>query len=460
MKRMGILLFALIFVSCLAGCDTAKNSQPLETGKYLEQLDAAFSATENAEDLLQTITLTHSRTVGGETFTTVSRETVSCQDLTSAAPLIYREEDVSYGSYRTQIRRCYRTGDAFLTIGEKTFSGEANAKSYLQSMIPAVLFQPENYAAVTAESAENGVMLTFRDAAKLESWVTEQDATLLSASATATLDTSGNLLECSYQATYTQGDVHFALDITSQTAIPEQLDLRSQLPDIPADRVILSDPELPVHILRAVGDLFTARRITSQYTEVIESDAIRTNRHQQTQLQLSGAENDLSADISYTISLSDYSGNSTSSVTTERYRNGRLTTATDGEKPVTTDTLSPQDMRTRCEDLLLLSMFAISYLDDADVQIQDGLCHISLAGDQQLNDRLCQNIYALLGADLDALSSDYSDEPATGYLTLDAHSGLPVAAGMTVERTHAINGAFQTLTYQLDQTYAFTNEAS
>lgn len=453
LKRMGIMLLALIFVSCLAGCNTA-----LAPDKYLEQLDTAISAIEKSDNLLQNLTLTQSRTIGGETFTSVSRQTVSCQDIHSAAPLICREEDVSYGSYRTQIQRHYRTGDAYVTIGEKTFSGEANAASYLQSMIPAVLFRPENYASVTAQSAEKGVVLTFRDASNLESWVTDQDTVLQSASATATLDTSGNLLECSYQAAYTHGDTHFTLDVTSQTAIPEQLDLSSQLPAIPADRVILSDPEMPVHILQAVGDLFTARQITSQYTEIIESDAIRTSRHQQTQLQLSGTGNDLSADITYRISLSDYSGGSTASVTAERYRGGSLTTATDGKE--VTSNVHPEDMKTRCEDLLLLSMFAISYLEDAEVQIQDGLCHISLTGNQQLGDRLCQSIYALLGADLDALSSDYSGEPATGYLTLDVHTGFPVAAGMAVKRTHAINGAFQTLTYQLDQTYSIANEPS
>lgn len=445
-------------MGCLAGCNTQVPLGPVGPEKYLEQLHTSIFAIENADNLIQTLTLTCSRTIEGQALTQSSQQTVWRQNLHSAAPVIYREEDISFGSYRTQIRRLYKARTAFVIIGEKTFSGRSKAAYYLQSLVPAVLFQPENYASVTAYAGENGIVLTFQDATALENWVTDGDAILLSATATATLDASGNLLECSYQAAYTQDDIPYALDTTSRISTPEQLDISNLLPHIPANRVLLSDPELPVQILQAVGDLYAVQEITSGYAETIECDAIRTKRQQQTQLQLSCDKNDLAADITYNISLSDYSGNTTAAVTTERYRSGSLTTATNGKE--ITDNISPQDMKTRCEDLLLLSMFAISYLEDAEIQIQDGLCHISMTGTQQLNDRLCQSIYALLGVDLDTLSSGHTDEPATGYLTLDARTGFPVAAGMTVKRTHVINGAFQALTYQLNQTYSIKNEPS
>ena len=47
---------------------------------------------------------------------------------------------------------------------------------------------------------------------------------------------------------------------------------------------------------------------------------------------------------------------------------------------------------------------------------------------------------------------------AGGYLELDASTGLPVAMGMELERSHALDGVRYVLQYHLDEAFSFAAE--
>ena len=451
----GIFLWVLLLSGCAQDPEPQPTTAPADPQQFLGILTQAISAVHKADDRILNITASQSRQIGSQVYKSTSTQTVSCQDLTGR-PKVYQREDVSYGSYQVQNIRFFQNRNAYYSVSGRTFSASMSASAFLETLIPPILFEPQLYTAVTAQYQGENVRLFFRNPELLESWVVPgQQIQPDSASAEALLRPDGSLAETVYRAVYQNGNAKITLEVTCQVTLPQDLDLSGQMPQIPADCVKLRDLKIPELLLRSAADLYATENITSSAEEIIDSTAIKTRRVQKIDLLRLGTGQLLDADIKYTVELSDYAGNLTRSVTKETYSGEVFTTVTDGSDRVTSSKLSPEAMQTYCEDLLLMSMFAISHLEDAAIAYEDGFCHIRFTGTQEMTQTLCRNIYNLLEVDLDALASEHIGDPVSGYLTLDMTTGLPSAAGMTLQRKHNINGAEQLLSYQLLQTYTF-----
>ena len=459
MKYFRMLSIICLWVLLLSGCardpEPQPTTEPADPQRYLNILTQAIAAAENADDRILNIIVSESRQIGSQNFLTTSTQTLSCQDLTGK-PSICLQEEVSYGSYHVQSTRSFQNRRASYHVNGQNFHTSMSADRFLETLIPPVLFDPQQYKEVTAQHQGENTRLFFRNADRPESWVVSgQQIQTESASAEALLRPDGTLAETVYRTVYQNGSVRITLEVTCQITLPQDLDLRGQMPAIPVDSIKLPDLQIPELLLRAAADLYAAESIRSSTEEVIDSAAIKTRRTQKIDLLRQGTGPLLDVDIQYTVELSDYAGNLTGSVTKESYREGIFTTVTDSNSE-TSSKLSCDAMETYCEDLLLMSMFAISHLEDAELSYADGLCQIRFTGTQDMTQTLCQNIYQLLNVDLDALDSEHTGEPVSGYLTIDLLTGLPSVAGMALQRTHNINGAAQPLSYTLHQSYSFT----
>lgn len=450
-----IFLWVLLLSGCAQDPTHQPTTAPADPQQYLDILTQAISAVRKADDRILNITASQSRQIGSQIFKSTSSQTVSCQNLTGR-PKVYQKENVSYGGYQVQNIRFFQNRNAYYLVSGQTFSASMSANAFLETLTPPVLFDPQRYGQITAQYQGDNIRLFFRDTDLLENWVAPgQQIQPESASAEALLRPDGSLAETVYRAVYQNGAAQITLEVTCQVTLPQELDLSGQMPQIPTDCVKLPELKIPELLLRAAADLYATESIRSSTEEIIDSAAIKTCRVQKIDLLRKGTGQLLEADIQYTVELSDYAEYLTRSVTKESYRGGVFTTVTDGGDPVISDHLSPEAMQTYCEDLLLMSMFAISRLEDASITYEDGLCQICFTGTQDMTQTLCQNIYQLLEVDLDTLASGHTDDPVSGYLTIDLMTGLPTAAGMTLQRTHNINGAEQALSYQLHQTYTF-----
>lgn len=459
MKYFRMLSVIFLWVLLLSGCardpEPQPTTEPADPKQYLNILTQAIAAVENADDRILNITASESRQIGSQNFKSTSTQTISCQNLTKK-PKIYQQEEVFYGNYHVQNIRSYQNRGAAYLVNGQTFYTSISADRFLNTLTPPVLLDPQLYKEVTARHQGENIRLSFTDAKLLENWVVPgQQIPPESACAEALLRPDGSLAETVYRAVYQTGSVRMTLEVSCRVTLPQDLDLSGQMPIIPDNCVKLPDLQIPNLLLRAAADLYAVENIRSSTEEVIDSAAIKTRRIQKIDLLRHGAEQLLEADLQYTVELSDYAGNLTGSVTKENYREGVFTTITDGNSE-TSSKLSYEAMQTYCEDLLLMSMFAISHLEDASVTYEDGFCHIRFTGTQDMTQRLCQNIYTLLNVDLDALDSEYTGDSVSGYLTIDLLTGLPSVAGMALQRTHNINGAAQPLSYTLHQSYSFT----
>jgi len=454
-KLAAILIWVLLLTGCVRDPQPQQPQETADPEQYLSVLSQAISKIEKADDRILSVTGSQSRQVGSQNFTSSFSQRIACQDLTDK-PKIYQQEGAAYGSYKIQSIRIFRNRSAYYSVSDRTFRSSMTPEAFLETLTPPVLLDPQLYADVTAEYQGENVRLFFHNAAALESWVVPgQRIQPESASAEALLRPDGSLDKTVYRAVFQNGAAKITLEVTCQVTLPAELDLSGQMSSIPTDCVELPDLRIPELLMQAAADLYAAESICSSTEEVIDSAAIKTRRVQKIDLLRQGAGQLLDADIQYTVELSDYTGNLTQSVTKETYSDGVFITVTDGGSPVTSDSLSPENMQTHCEDLLLMSMFAISHLEDADIDYDEGLCHIRFIGTEAMTQALCQNIYTLLGVDLDALSSEHSGDPVCGYLTIDLLTGVPAAAGMTLQKTHTVNGTGQLLSYQLDQSYTF-----
>ena len=100
----------------------------------------------------------------------------------------------------------------------------------------------------------------------------------------------------------------------------------------------------------------------------------------------------------------------------------------------------------------------MKYLQDAEVDTADGRIRLTFTG----NEAFCEDLMAQLGeflqVDLDEKAQSSETLKAGGYLVLDANTGLPVAMGMELERSHGLDGVRYVLQYQLEEELTFGTE--
>ncbi len=456
--KLTAALLCLVALLCLFGC----NNTPADTKPTLSAADIIATYETACKPIAEssfqhlTITAQEQRTVGGETYTEKVSGTAYYSALGTDA--FHAQVDVTLlnGTYENKYTELYTGGTAYVQVMGRAFSATMTKDEFLARQIPALLLDGSLYSEAVVEQVEGKTLIHFSDATKLESWVTNcNTAKLNSAEGVATLDENGVLTEMTYKASYTCGAADYTREVTV-AVVPEPMDTAIAAP---AESTPLAFFDAPKLLLRAAGDIYTAKSITSSYSENLYSQAAAIIRAQSARIDTWGSGDSFMASTDYTASLTNYANTPTINTQKETFRDGSYSYSTNGADPVKSDVTAEQ-MRGYCENSILSAFFTIDALSSAELTDTGDFYCISFRGTDAAANRLCSSIYSILGVDLDGYADSYTTNDISGYVTLDKHTGLPTAAGMTMSRTHMISSVAYSLTYQLDQSVNLSSSAA
>lgn len=428
---------------------TAGPTEP--AADYLALYTAARESLSSAQAYTVNYTFDLSRLVNGETYTQNRTGSGLYQDLTEEDPRILITEDLTYGTFFTSYTQAYQSGVGYSSFGRSNFRCEIDLNGFLAQQIPAVLLDEALYSdlSVISDGAlGSDTLLCFSGAASAESWLSlQEEAEFLGAEGIATLNSSNQLIAATYHCKYRISTATYTLDVSVElTTDTAEL----AWPEFPADATAISDLRIPLYLLQCVGDVYTSRAMSVSYCDTLYSQALGEVRIQNSSYYTYGADADFMATLYSQVSTTNYVGTTTNEQTIT-YRDGIYSTSVNGSTPTSYSDISAQKVRTSCEDAILSALFQPNFIAGAQItDTGDFLC-IRFTGNETYASSICAGIYALYSMDLDSFAASYSTGSAEGYLTINKYTGLPTAMGMSVSRTHIIDGIAYSLTYQLDQ---------
>ena len=462
MKAPYRLTAALLLFLCLLGCapetqdtqSTIDSTPTLSNEEIYDQARAKLLASPN-QVINYTWALT--RTVGQQDYTESSTGTASIGGIGTDALEAMVKETLTYGTLQADHTLTYCNGSAYSQISGCTFTQPMETADFLSKQLPAALIDRALYETMEVQTTIDGAFFTFKDASQLEGWVNgPSDAQFTDSSGTATLNTNGLLVASTYTATYTRGTATYRLEIDIKTSTPATLDLSAVHPEHYENAVPLACLDAPKLLMRAVGDIFTARDMACTISETIYSQAIPLIRKRQATATISGSGQNMVATLDSAIQATVYQGQPTLSSQNYRFEGGVCTSTVNGGEPSVQAGVTAESMRTSIEDAILSGLFATRYLAGAELTETEDLYILRFQGNDAYCTDLSGDIGAFLNMDLDGLATSYETTEAAGYLAIHKQTALPTAMGISFARTHIFGEVPNQLTYQLDQALQFS----
>ena len=459
-KNLCLIFLCVGALIVLCGCQ----QPPEETGVTTTvQTEPPLSAEEKylqgrehidqASNWILSYTTEEKRTIGTDIYTQAVSGTASYSNLMQSDMTVVVEENLSYGTYRSNYLELYCEGDAYVQVNGSNFKETMTPKMFIQRQIPAVLLSSGLYQTITETVLEDATVISFSEATEVEEWVSGKKAKLISASGTATLDNTGVLKETNYHVEYQLGECKYEFSASVQVTAPQTLDLGGTHQEHLKGSIQLEDVSIPKMLLQVVGNIYTAGSIQCTATETIYSEAIPLSYSQKSQYNLTGAGETLNARAEYLTSMSDYRGEAASQTWTESFADGKYTTTRENAGNVSA---TAEQMRQYLEDAILSALVAPIYLNDATLQEKGTLYRLELTGNHQFVIDMMKNIASFLQVDLESKATTGKTVSAGGYLTIHKETGLPLSMGLYLEREHTMDSGTYQLTYQLDQTLALS----
>lgn len=417
-----------------------------------EKYDLAREKLEQASNWIFSYTLEEQRTVGGDTYTKSVTGRASFSKLYRKDMMAVVEEQLSYGSYSSEYTEIYCEGAAYSQINESCFKAEMDPETFVKRQLPAVLLDSSLYQTVSETVGADSTVISFDNATAVESWVGNSAAQIVSASGTATLDSSGALRETTCRITYTVGKVQYTVSAAVRATAPASLDLSGTHQEHIKDSTQIKSLDAPKMLLQVVGNVYAAGKMHCDTVESIYSEAIPLAYSQSSAIDLIGADEKLTAKVAYEIHLSDYRGNVSAKTQEDAFADGLFTTSVNGGEPQENPDVTAQQMRRYCEDAILSALAAPKYLKEASVVEEADSYRLEIVGNDAFVTDMMANITKFLQVDLDEKATEKKTVSAGGYLIIDRETGLPTAMGLNMERQHTVDTVTYQLAYRLDQT--------
>lgn len=420
-----------------------------------EKYDLAREYVLLAGNWILDYTMEEQRVIGDDAFVQKTSGRASFSNLYQENMVAVVEEELTFGSYTSEYEEIYCESMAFSKVKENYFKSEMDPEAFVQRQIPAVLIDSALYKAITETVEDSGTVVSFDGAKAMESWVANSKAKLISASGSAVLDSSGALKETTYRATYSVGTVQYTVSATVQVTAPPSLDLSGTHQQHIRRGTQIQSLDVPKMLLQVVGTVYSADRMHCDAVESIYSEAIPLAYSQNSEIDLSVVDEELSVRAEYKSQLSDYRGNVSSSRQVDTYENGVFSSVVNGGKPQENPTITAVQMRRFYEDAILSALAAPMYVKDASVTVSADSYRVEIEGNHEFLKDMMANITQFLQVDLDEKATKKKTVSAGAYLVIDRESGMPTSMGLLVERQHTIDTVAYRLVYRLDQTMQF-----
>lgn len=435
---------------------TAPTTLPAPTEpQALELYQAAAEKVEARKALSAQVTLTEDMTVGGETYTTVTRQTVSFTGRDTEDLLVSVEDETEYKLFTTSSTLLYADGQVYLQFDGDNFITAMDQADLLAGFVPVLPLTAGLYASVAAEETADGTTLTFSAPTALETWLAPEEAEMAEAGGTVSLDGNGALLESTYTASYTYGPAEFrttaqvtiCADAPAEITPPESADGYTALESL--DALYLAD--------RAYCLMKQTRSIDSHVSSSIMSQAAGVISNYSMDINACPEGTKMMYQVEQNHYLVDYSsgGAETRFKLKEVFRDGKFTSVVDDGEPATAAVTAKQ-MKDYTQGLLEEGFLSHEYISGATATALNGLYLLEFTATDELGALMshvvCENLFNDPNL-LDGLASEYTTDTMEFYVALDAYTLLPTAAGYQFEGAHTIDGTSYVLTRQYDQSY-------
>lgn len=454
-----ILCLVLLFSITACGANPTPAPEPVKDA-YTQAAEALSSRSDVTLDLVIT-TLT---TVAGDEFSQQSTQTLTYQGKGTQDAIISMAEQVEYSihdpadepeeeSEPVSYEEIWAKDTVYAQLDENyCFRAELTAEDANARYIPVALFDPALYGNIATEETETGSTVRFTQPTAGEAWAVPQDAQLVEASGTATINTENVLTEMHYTVTYTYGSASITKTVQSK---PLALAITVSAPEDPDSYTAITHIDALQEVIASSAMLAQADSIAITSASSLTSQAAGLVQNQSVQGNLHGRKGDTLAKIKTSQYALYYDGEEYRYELEEVYQDGKVTTTEDKGLPYTVS-ISWKDMRDYFAGLMLASTLVPDYWQDAAITDLGSLYMI----EYELNDNfgnirqneICQQLWNDSAFLLD-MSSAYKNKDLTGYLSIDKYTGLPVATGYYYEGVHTIDGTDYALSLQYDQSF-------
>ena len=462
MKRTLSILLLCALVLCMSGCKKILGPEPVETTipatteapqlTAQEQYAAARAAVDNAADLSLRITDEMSTAIGGEIFLEKSEQVLSMTGRGTASLKILLGESVSYGgAYGAVYQETYADGMLYvLADGAYRLSGNMDAQSYMEGLVPAALVDVSLYGTVEYSGEDT---IRFSQPMAAESWAMPEGAAFGNASASVTLAEDGSLKQSTYTISYDVGDSQVTRSVTAavtlnsaEIMVPGDAAKYSQVQNIEAVRMAK----------KAMGLLKQAKVVSSAGNESISSMATGMIRTQNTLMERDN-RGELTAMVGTNVVLGSYmTGQSQSFVQQEVFENGMYTVTANGGEPTQKPEVTAEVITQYCDTAFETHLVGVEFWKNAAVQEMEDQYLVTVTYNEELTTKLRKYISQTMFSDenaLSLLSPNSKVVEISGTFAVDKATGLPVSASYRYASTDVMEDQEYMMLLESGQTY-------
>ena len=444
MKRLLALLVCIAMLTALCGCGGA----PAETTVPPTTTEPAPPASElyaQANEKLAAmtnvqldITYIEEMVLGADTFKSTTQEVVTLLDLGAETFRASAEGTCYSGSYYTEHSEQFLDGMYYGQINTDCFKAEMTAEEVLDRLMPVQLIDPSLYSTIEQTADDE---FTFTGSELLEPWVDNNYTILTEATGTAKLNENGVPGKFTYKATYTQGAADMTISVTvkvkeapAETAVaaPAKADTYQ----------LLDTPEAPALIHMVMGNLIQATAVSSTNTEAVVIQAANFSEAQQIELHTYGevATQMMKCDLTYQFAAN---GQTETHTSTETYRDGILTTQENDGPAITDSTIMPSQIEAFIDERVFAQMPNTDYIADYDLTFVGDTLLLEYTFTNEVGEDLRDDLSETYLGDrnlITSLSSSYETTAMSGYIGIDASTGMPLSAAQTYMAKHTVDG--------------------
>ena len=444
MKRLLALLVCIAMLTALCGCGGA----PAETTVPPTTTEPAPPASElyaQANEKLAAmtnvqldITYIEEMVLGADTFKSTTQEVVTLLDLGAETFRASAEGTCYSGSYYTEHSEQFLDGMYYGQINTDCFKAEMTAEEVLDRLMPVQLIDPSLYSTIEQTADDE---FTFTGSELLEPWVDNNYTILTEATGTAKLNENGVPGKFTYKATYTQGAADMTISVTVK--VKEAPAEAAVAAPAKADTYQLLDtPEAPALIHMVMGNLIQATAVSSTNTEAVVIQAANFSEAQQIELHTYGevATQMMKCDLTYQFAAN---GQTETHTSTETYRDGILTTQENDGPAITDSTIMPSQIEAFIDERVFAQMPNTDYIADYDLTFVGDTLLLEYTFTDEVGEDLRDDLSETYLGDrnlITSLSSSYETTAMSGYIGIDASTGMPLSAAQTYMAKHTVDG--------------------
>lgn len=449
MKKMIAALLCIAMVLSLCACGAGDEpvsttasadvpaevptEAPTEASEPAEIYAAAAAGVRALKDLTLDITLNLTRTLGPDTFTEETKQTVVLHNpgTETFSGSLYASTNI--GNAFIPVEQTYMNGKLYSRVVGDKFSSAISPDDFMGQFLPSVLLDPVHYS--TCELTDDST-LHFADAKEAETWLS--DVVLVSAEGTARLDAEGNLTQSTYDARYREGGSDVKLTVTvgvsSEAAPVEAPEDAEEYPEV-------GGWEAPVMIQKALGYLGQTNSATGICQTTLAMNALNMSYATTEDAALFHDEDGFRFILSTQSVVTDGdSGETDSSNMEQLYNDGVFRITQDGE---TEENSSVDVPALESYVRQILTAYIPDTMQDTEsllVEETDGAYLISY--ELNLGDEIGHEIIELFVSPdyIEEVSTDLSTTTCVGTLGIDKATGLPVGYSISYDGTHTWNG--------------------